>query len=325
MIAYLITSALLSWLGLLLYLGAGRRWLNVAQQRIFIHLTIAASLALPLVVSLPASLQQANPELKPLAFGQPIAHSALQQYCRCERPDYSHRIRYRANVAYNLLLERKELMAGTVFGAMGLVALWLMLQLLYLRWLVRSSQVRPFDWQDIHCLLLYPRRPMPAGAFWLGKPYIIWSESLDQLAENERLAVIRHEWSHLRQMNTSERFALLMIQCLWLLNPAFYYFRKQLSLLSEYIADAQGADAMGSKKAYAQMLLRLKEGQSLPAISRFSGGSLGLRIRRLLHKAEPRQALWPMLLSCLLLLTAQGLTVAPLSSRVSQSLENLRS
>lgn len=323
MIAYLLTSTLLSLLGLGLYWLLIRRRATLAQQRHALHLILLGSLTLPLLV--PAHVRPTLPpvaRVAPLSFGAPLTHDAVQRYCRCEAPDYTHRIRYRANAHYNFLLAHKHWLGYLVLGAVGRVLLLLALQVGYLARLVGCAAHQPMQLGRQRFTLLDPPRPLGIGAFWLGRAYVIWQEPMTTLNEAERAAIFRHELSHLRQGNTLEKALLRLVQCLWWFNPAFYLMRQELTLLSEFIADRSASYQLGGIKPYARLLLTLKQVQAPRAASALTGGALRLRIEQLVQPRRERPRLgW---LGFALVALLQLSLVSPLSAGVDDTLYQLR-
>ncbi|MEZ4685205.1 MAG: M56 family metallopeptidase [Bacteroidia bacterium] len=327
MISWLITSILLSWTGLAVYQFLVRRRGSAWQRKWFLYSIIAVSLLLP------ALLRPINdkPILLPeehevVAFGQQWhgTDMHLKHYCKCEKPNLSHRIRYRTHHWYNVLLEYKSLILMTILGAMLLVLLRLVFQYRYLFILKKNARLETRTMADGTIIILHPDKKIGVGAFQLlGKPYVIWQPEMDSLSSAEINAIISHEISHLRQFNTLERAMLKLLQCIWLLNPGFYFFQNELDLLSELIADAAGSRTMNSRKAYAQLLLSLKMGQRRQLVSGFkTGGRLATRIRFLLQHPQRHHWAWP--LCALLIVFAADLLSAPrLNAQVNTTLREL--
>ena len=323
MIAYLLTSSLLSWIGLGLYWLMMRRRATLSQQRHALHLMVVGSLLLPLLV--PTHVRpKLSPVSKvaPLSFGSPLDHSSLQQYCRCEHPNYAHRIRYRANAHYHFLLAYKHWLGYAVLIAVARVLLLFAGQMGYLMRLIRRSAHADLWLDGRHYTLLTPPQAIGIGAFWLGQPYIIWQEPLAKLTAAEQAAIFGHERSHLRQGNTIEKALLRLLQCLWWFNPAFYLMRKELELLSEFIADRKGSQHLGGIKPYASLLLKLKQCQSPPAASALTGGVLRLRVEQLVQpqREHPRLG-W---LGSGLLIALQLSLVSPLAASIDDTIYQLR-
>ncbi|MEZ4774331.1 MAG: M56 family metallopeptidase [Bacteroidia bacterium] len=324
MISFIFTSILLSAVAWLLYFFLIRGKATYSQQKGFIYFSLAASLLLPLTVSFEADYFPApNPTVKPLAFGQKIDHSQLTHYCRCENPNYSHRISYRANSWYNFLFDYKNWVGGIISLAVGALVMSFFLQLLFLIHLVHSSEKKQIVLQNTRFFLLKTRKRLGTGAFRLKDKFIIWQPEMDSLSENELHAVFLHELSHLHQWNTLEKAILKMIQCFWFANPFFYFFREELDFLSECIADAEGARAFSNRKAYANLLLNLKSLQHIPLVQHFKGNSLRRRIETLLTDTTTSSPGLGFLPGLMLVLTLQILMVQPVSATVSQTIHDL--
>lgn len=322
MITYLLTTTLLSWLGMGIYWGVVRRRATLMQQRSFIHVIILASLTLPLLT--PKHVQPTlspTPHVAALPFGAPLDHGDLKRYCRCERPDYTHRIHYRTSATYNFLLSHKYWLGYAIAIAVAITFLILMLQIGYLWRLVRRSRHQPINVDGHSCIILIPERPLGIGAFYLGKSYILWQESLAQLSEAERQAIYRHELSHLLQGNTIEKALLRLIQCLWLANPAFYLMRKELELLSEFIADRTASRSFGGIKPYASLLLKVKLLQAPKVTSALTGSKLRRRIEQMVQPTRESRVLGWLGLS--LALIFQMALTSPLSISISDTINKI--
>lgn len=322
MIVYLLTSSLLSVCCLLLYLGWIRKHASPIRRKYFLWIGTAASLFIPFVL-----LTWQSPTTAPvsywhdLAFAAPVSDAQIQQYCQCASPDYSHRLLYRTHALYNLLLSHRNWIGYLTLAAIGFVLLKSLIQLAYLQYIVSHSQTSSLVVDDRELILLSPQKPLSVGAFWLGKAYIIWQAGLDELSEQARTAIFRHECSHIRQGNTAEKLGMNLLQCLWWFNPAFYYLRRELNLLSEYIADEAALEGWGDKKAYAHLLLRLATADSLPIVSSFNKGSLESRIRQVLTPQQPHRNSFMGILLALLLLEI-GLAF-PTTAGISGGLQEL--
>lgn len=292
MIAWLLTSAILSGIGALVYRFLIQPYGPARLNKTAVYIAISASLLLPAWFQPAHSHRHADA----LALHESIDPLQLQQFCQCEQPDYGHRVHFRVSASYNQLLLHKNWIAGFVLAGAGFVVLRAMGQMLYLLVLARRSAQRRVTIAGREVTALYGTR-YGAGAFWLGRPFLIWQEEMNALSPIEQEAVAAHELSHLRQYNTIEKAALQTLQCFWLLNPAFYYFRRELHLLSEQLADEAGSRVMGSKKIYAHLLLRLKAGQMLHSVSHFNTRPLlRTRIERLMQAQKRRKGLMLLLL-----------------------------
>ncbi|MCB0838813.1 MAG: M56 family metallopeptidase [Bacteroidetes bacterium] len=322
MINFIITSFVLSLTGWLVYMFLVRRKASAQQRKGFIYVTLVGSLLLPLTVHNSPPILKPTPYVAPLQFGQDIEHHHLQQYCRCQTPNYSHRITYRANAFYNLMLSHKHWLSRGIGGAIALFLFHFICQLLYLQHLVSRSDKERREMAGIPFFLLKTPYNHSVGAFQLRKRYVIWQEEMKQLSDLEIEAILRHELSHLQQFNTFEKAVLRIIQCFWFFSPVFYFFKKELDLISECIADETGSEVMGNRKAYAQLLVKLKSLQSIPLVQPFTGSILRKRIDHLLRKPHTHNR--KMVYVGLVVLGALQLTlVSPLSAQIEQTMYEL--
>ncbi|MFK7926440.1 MAG: M56 family metallopeptidase [Bacteroidia bacterium] len=319
MIHYLFTSALLVLIGWGLYVSLVRNKASLRERKWFIYLSIFSSLALPLSVTPLPELAE-SVQTAPIAFGS-IDEAHLQQYCRCERPNYSHRIQYRANAFYSFVFANKAWINRAFGLAVGFVLLFLLLQLHFLYRLVRSAKQEKRSLNGIDFYLLSPKRTLGVGAFQLRHRYIIWQQEMEALSQSEQEAIFRHELSHLRQHNTFEKAALRLVQCLWFFHPVFYYFRKELELLSECIADQAGSQAMPHPRRYAELLLKLKSQQFDSLVQYFGGGILKSRIQILLNEPRPLKGI--AIVVFVGLASIQLWLINPLSAQIAETLYEL--
>lgn len=325
MIYFILVSTLLSLLGYTVYRFWVQKRLGLQLRKRYLYFMVAASLTLPL--SFPTlqdwfHLQQTVQieSQSPLVAFRQVPLPALQQFCHCEQPNYSHRFLYRSNLIFNLLIQHKAYLSALVGLAMLGVGVHLLLQLLYLQRLVKGSRIEEIDWQGKNIKLLHPPRAHGLGAFQLDKDYLIWQEGMEKLPPESLSAVLAHELSHLQQFNTLEKALLNFLQCVWLANPVFYALRKELALLSELIADRAAIPQMESPQQYARLLLDLHKG-FVPAMAQgLKQHSLKSRIEFILRASPaPRQKMsvaLPLVMGALLQLGV-GL---PVSAKVEASL-----
>ncbi|MEM7655948.1 MAG: M56 family metallopeptidase [Bacteroidota bacterium] len=324
MISYLITSSILLLPAWLLYRLVLQHRANAIQRKSFLYLAIMGSLVAPLSGGWGSwELPQPDPVAASHPFGYKIEQGHLQQYCRCENPNYGHRVQYRANIWYQLLLENKHWLGWLVLAAMAWSALRLLWQVNYLRRLVRHAELESQEIDGQKFFLLYSPDTSGVGAFQLRHAYLIWDEQLAHLTPEERTAVFRHELSHLRQYNTLEKAGLSLVQCIWFFHPLFYWIRRELDLLSEFIADHAAADLMPNRKAYAHLLLKIKSQQLEPLVAGFAHQALRQRIEFLLGQRQ-RMPLLVWLLGLLLFASIQLMAGHPLSSQVERQLSHLQ-
>jgi beta-lactamase regulating signal transducer with metallopeptidase domain len=117
--------------------------------------------------------------------------------------------------------------------------------------------------------------------------YIFWSSSLDALPAEDQVAILLHEYSHIKQCNSWEKIFLALLQLIWWVNPAFYLISKELELLSEFRADEYAIAQTGTRKHYASLLLRMKTGEAFAPLQFFKGSRLRKRVELVLDKSKP--------------------------------------
>ncbi|MDX2286913.1 MAG: M56 family metallopeptidase [Bacteroidia bacterium] len=318
MLSYVLASGLLSCAGWLGYRLLARRSAPAPQARKgLLYAVLATSLLLPLLTA----ERQASVRAHPMGWGSAAEHAAVQQFCRCERPNEAHRVRYRANALYEWLLAYKGIVQAVIGLIAAAVLLQWALQVRYLRRLVRSSRQELLQVQGQALTLLIPAQPHSAGAFWLGRSYIIWQEELARLSPEEREAVWLHELSHLRQHSTLEKTLLRAVQSFWFWNPALYAIRRELDLLGECIADEAGAAALPSRRTYAALLLRMREWQLAPLTAPLRGSSLTLRVHQLLSPPEAARRRFPAA-GLLLIWLCQAALCVPVYASLDRQVHN---
>jgi len=296
-VPYILSSLLLSGIGGGVYLLF--RWIHPGAQprRFMIWLVILASLLIPLSpqfeIELGTHETARSGEMVHSGTGLiPPAGQTLNEFCHCANPQTGDVIMYQASRIYDTLLAHSTwifllLLSGSLFfvlrQAIGMIRL--------------VRRVKQFPTQNITLdgrKIKLVRGPHPVGALRFGGRYIFWHPELDALAPAEQQAILRHEFSHLRQHNTLEKLLLAALQGIWFMNPALYLFRRELELLSEYTADAYGARYAPSRKHYAHLLLTVKSRPEFAMGSFFKGSILKKRIEYLLGKKnKARLALLP--------------------------------
>ncbi|WNJ19563.1 M56 family metallopeptidase [Pontibacter sp. G13] len=318
MISYLLTTILLSWIAGACYLFWVRNRFSWTQRKVFLYVAVISSLLIP--AWFPAQLPAPKPEIPTFHFGQRVTEGQLQHFCRCEAPNYGHRIAYQTNSFYNFLAEHKAWVEYLWIGLFGLMVMKLMGQLGYLYHLVRSSLQKELIWEGRKITVLFPSKPLAVGVFWLGKPYLIWQEELNHVSEMEQHAIIRHEWSHLKQANTLEKAFLQLLQCGWFANPFWYLVRYDLELISEHLADRAAAKQMGSTKAYAHLLLNFKALQQVSLAGHLKGPDLRARIEALMT-AHPQKGWDLRVLAWLAIVGIQGYVSQPVHGQVQLTIQ----
>jgi BlaR1 peptidase M56 len=280
LIAYILSSVLLSWIGAAAYLVFRRFWPLGQAPRLVIWLGIGLSLLLPLGGGL-------GPE-RPVATQAAVsAPQSVHDFCHCAQPGAGDVIRYHSSQLSDAMLAYRPLIWAVFAVLLGLVLLRFGIGLLRLGLLTRRNAA---EWITVEGQRVRLVRGVPglrAGALRLGGRFIFWHDALDALDPQERRAILLHELSHIRQYNTYERLVLGLVQAIWFWNPAYYFFRRELERLSEYTADRFVVQRIADARAYARLLLRFKTDQGLAMVSLFKGGELKRRVGYLLQPPRP--------------------------------------
>ncbi len=293
MISYFIISSLLSVIGYGFYRIFIQGRASFHQRKRFLHTILGLSLCLPLgwqMLGDPFPTLSSSASTPAFGMIGQIDPHALAQHCECQQPNYAHRIHYRADALLATLISYQDWLFNGLLLALGGVILLFVLQMGFLARLVKRSIHQPNYIDQSKVTLLTPSISLGAGAFWLGKAYVIWPKGLTDYDSEAQQAILHHEYSHVTQRNTLERLLLQLVQCVWFANPIFYLSKKELLLLNEYIADQAALSTGITPKAYARLLLDLQQPQANQWVSSFKGSSLKNRIQQLLANS-PQETL----------------------------------
>ena len=103
---------------------------------------------------------------------------------------------------------------------------------------------------------------------------------------------LAHEWAHVERRDVGSLMLATLVQLVCFYQPLFWWFKRQLILCQDFLADARAAQQAGSVEDYAEFLVRLARSRShaiLPAtlgiVDRQS--RLARRVRMLLNSTRP--------------------------------------
>jgi Zn-dependent protease with chaperone function len=213
--------------------------------------------------------------------------------CDCEIIQKASKVTFVYNPVYNFFIKYGYYLIAAFYLVSGLILISVLLKLLALIYLVKRSTLKATDYKGFKFFMLYPylRNNLPLSAFSLSKNYIIWSPLLNSLKEHEFDIVISHEVSHLRNKDSWYLLVLELLKTVFWISPIYFWLLAEFKKQQEFIADEYAADAAGSKRQYAGLLLKLKELQLLNAktysISYALSGSLFKK--RILRLISPRK------------------------------------
>lgn len=113
---------------------------------------------------------------------------------------------------------------------------------------------------------------------------IFWKDSI-LLQSDLGKQILKHEMVHIEQKHSVDKLFVQTIQSIFWFNPIFYYIKKELNLIHEYLADKK-AVKQNDTKAFAEMLLASSfSGNVLPATSPFLSSNLKKRLKMLTQKS----------------------------------------
>jgi Zn-dependent protease with chaperone function len=311
LLSYICSSILLSWMGLAAYGLLRLLKPSVTARRGMLWLVLAVSLILPLTPPFTQTTyrhisvqEDANGRLQATLHSPvPVGASNVHDFCHCAQPEASDMILYQTSRVYDFLLRNQYVLLLLLTGTGFLLTLRMFVQLGRLLWRTRRHRA---EWIDLDGRRVRMVREVPgisAASLRLFGKYIFWNAALDALAPEEQVAVLLHEYSHLRQFNSWEKMFLAVLQLIWWVNPAFYFISKELELLSEYTADAYAVAQTGTRKHYASLLLRMKSSETFAPLQFFKSSRLRRRIELVLQTTPlPRMSLGPAIVLWILLM-----------------------
>lgn len=112
---------------------------------------------------------------------------------------------------------------------------------------------------------------------------LFWKKSI-LLQSDLGKQILKHEMVHIEQKHSFDKLFVQIMQSLFWFNPIFYFIKKEINLIHEYLADKK-AVKQADTKAFAQMLLASHfSGNVLPATSPFLSSNLKKRLKMLTQK-----------------------------------------
>lgn len=115
---------------------------------------------------------------------------------------------------------------------------------------------------------------------------LFWKKSIE-IDSDLGKQILKHEMVHIEQKHSWDKIFIEFVQAVFWFNPIFYWIKKELFLIHEYLADKK-AVKQNDTKAFAQMLLASKfSGTHLPATSPFLSSNLKKDYKCLLNLITP--------------------------------------
>ena len=144
---------------------------------------------------------------------------------------------------------------------------------------------------------------MPVFSFF---HFLFLPATAQPLPKEELNRIVEHELVHIRQKHSADLLFLALAEVVLWFHPLLGYLNNALREVHEYLADASVAGQGDERKAYAHLLLKMTNHQSVPLATAFAGKQISRRIRML---AQTRSLKIQKLLFTLLVPTAAALLV----------------
>lgn len=294
-LTFIILSYILSIIGFLCYRLVGGHQLPARQRKHSLYFILIMSLLLPF--GFLTNMEQISDNKNQLSNTTKTEASTFDgellscykealsedEFCECKDLQANNLILYKSDSFYETCITCTNYVNPLWWILGGILLLVLLFRIGYLVFLVLSSKKENREINGHNYTFLYYHGAYLAASFYLFKPYIIWKEELNTLEEKDQEAVIFHEIAHLKNKDTFEQIGMSILRVIWLLNPIFYFIRDELNLIAEYLADDFAIKKTKEVKAYASLLLKLKETQTINLVQQFGGGHLKKRIIYLLN------------------------------------------
>ncbi len=333
MLPYLTLTYLLSLAGIAVYFLFIKGKSAPVYRKQFLYFVVAMSFSLPALflylfsINSPIQSYHAVFEQQPL-FGEYAQElevcykkaASEADFCKCDELEQTSIILYKKSAWYETALGYKSGILILAGGSTGIILLWLAVRLLFLVRLIRRSE-KELRWVDgkPYYLLYDSKNEILAASFRLGKSYILWKPALNQLESTEQESILYHEIAHLENRDTWEQIGMTFLQIFWLLNPVFYALKRELHLLNEFLADAFAIQKTGSDRAYAALLIRMKEQQQFGLVNMFGTHPLKSRILQITQPAQPARRHTLHILIALVLMISTGFATTPLLNKQQQA------
>lgn len=308
MAAYILLSSLLSIIGGCFYFCILRNRLQVLQAKYVLLSILLLSWVVPILVpSLPnytSSLEKKylfdykaynNWNVVDIKDETLLAcyekATTSKQQCECEVQQQANILYYQSNPYYNFIISIKQPIYYFFLLMMGLFLLDFILKIFCLAYLAWTSpkEKRSLQGTSFYILQTQQKLPIAISSFTLWNHYILVETNFEEdFTEQEIEAILLHEVAHLKQKDTWQQMLMYILRIFWWMQPMFYWIKKELDKLNEYVADDFAVKHIGDTKFYAKTLLKAKEQQvqyqQLNLVMHFAQGLFKQRILRLINE-----------------------------------------
>lgn len=309
MLAFILISYLLSAIGYGAYYCFFKNKVANSTQKRILYFVIASCFVVPLgahyylnwLVPQQTSLVEESfvevcdnfcPSEEEISHCYDVAMTT-DDFCNCAKVTEESLVVYHSNSYYDFLMYNSNNLKNTFLIAGLLLLTFLLLKIIALNYIIFTSARKPIVVDGVAYTLLQPSISLPVASFRLINKYIIWEESLNLLSEKERQAILHHEIAHIKHYDTWWKIVEHLLFTVWLLNPIFYFLKKDFLRLTEFLADEYAVEKTGSPKLYANLLLKLKQQHNLALASAYRATTgkklLKARIYNILQQSNQKK------------------------------------
>jgi len=304
MLSYILITYILSIFGYFFYKLFIAEKVGLKAQRNSLHLILLSCLIIPLLVSFSYTDNLLNtkvvdaeesyidicanfcPDEEAINQCYNLA-IADEEFCSCISVEKENIIVYEGNTFFNFFINNEKILKDGFISLALLILLLFVCKLISLRLIISRSKKTEIAIKDEKYILLKPNINLPVSSFRLIDKYIIWDESLNYLSENEKRAIFYHEMAHIKHHDTWYKILENLLNIVWVLNPIFYLFKKEMQSLYEFLADEFAVNKIGDVGFYAKLLLKIKKQETLNLMQGFKSASLTkIRIQKIFEQNE---------------------------------------
>lgn len=162
----------------------------------------------------------------------------------------------------------------------------------------RDAKTLRFSAETLYDIRMSPRISSPAT---FGRTILLPPACSDWPASTWQ-AVLSHERAHVRRRDSYLQWLVHLHACIFWINPLAWWLQRRLSLLAENLSDDEAIAELGSRPAYAEVLLQLAAAQSPSPVSlAMAHCNVPARIERIISETSALSA--PKLLQRILCVT----------------------
>lgn len=319
---FIIQFSLLSCLSFLWYWAFIRHRSSLRARKLIMYCCLPFCFLITMLV--PSQSENVTPQ-QVFGLRHRVTHTSilsyspsiqeLQDFCKCQHPHLGNRIAFELGLVHQVLEKYTDDFSVLYRGIVIFLLSILIVQIIYIVSLFQSSSHSGKFYKDIP--ILTSRRINSPASWGLFSKRIFWPSENFTSSGQEQDSILEHEYSHIKQNHSLEQLFFRVMTIFMWFNPAIFLIRKELRLIGECIADADGANVMQDRKGYATLLLNLSSvQQNSLIIHNFLQHPLSYRISYVLgrHSKNHRKSsrfIWYLLLGIHLQLVGNYYLLAP--------------